>query len=290
MKQRIFSLFERGTLAFLVSAITMFLTAVVMALLNPQMSSLLIPRLLALFMSFVLLGVYVFMRSQEARLWIFFLEVLNIVIVATISHEIYLEHMWMILVPYIGIKLAALMGALAAPEIAFPTLAAFGLLILAPFIQALILWTPAERLILGPEEPFITIAFVAVSILIWHYRRNGIELARQKAALAAQNEVFKRFAILLLGAQHLMNSPLQSVAANVRLIETDCPQVRSRIQAIDRAFETVHKVSQLISFGDDYIDWDEKDMPSDLQGFSELVHKMALTMKTDALAINKSNS
>jgi len=277
IRPRLSFLLEHGILAFLVITAVCLIFLVLSTIFNERYWPLLLPRTVACVIGCAAVGAYFLLNTARAKQWLFAFSVLNISVNVAINHEIYLREGWNILVPFFGLKLLAVAAALAAPAICLPAHAAFVAIIGAAFAQFL-WWTPEQRAWVGLEEPWITIGFVVASYFIWYARRRGIELMRQKAALAAQNEIFKKFAVLLLGAQHLMNSPLQTIAANVRLIELENPESAERVRAIDRAFEVVQKVGQIISFGDDHIHWKDTELPTDLEGFSIIVGQLVQKM------------
>jgi hypothetical protein len=267
--------FKNGTLAIFVLIIAILALAVLSSLVNPAWSTLLEPRLKALTLSLVLFCVYLVFGSPRIRPWIFLAEIVVVSVFITIFHEIYMREEWTIIAPYIGILTLAVACAMAAPQISIPSVAVFVVLLVAPLLQAYFWWSPVERASIGIEAPWISAAAVLFSLGIWYYRRKGIELARQRAELIAKGELMKRFAILLLGAQHLMNSPLQTILANVRLIEAEHPGAEGRVKSIDRAFETVQQVGQVISFGEEHIRWEAQNMPNDIEDLTRLVHDLA---------------
>src|SRR5262249_19705114 len=146
----------------------------------------------------------------------------------------------------------SLVLALSAPPVAMPALIALIVLGATPVIQLLLL-DRNDTASLGRDEPWITLGFAFFATLIWLFRRRTILQKRREAAQAAQAELFKGFLRLLLGAQHLMNTPLQTIMANVRLIGMDFPDAEPRIKVIENALNMVRRVGLLITFSESQI-------------------------------------
>jgi hypothetical protein len=269
---------ERSSQAVLLSALLISGIFLLDVILNPMKWPLLIPMATCLIFTSLAFWLFRRIKGTQAKLWILFLEALIISAIVAVNHEIYLEHHWLLLHPYIGLKISIIVMALAAPPLALQTVEVFVLFLLTPIVQMYLFWDSSQRAVIGPEEPWTSIAFDCCAASIWYYRLRNLELSRVEAVHFAQINLFRRFVHLLLGAQHLTNTPLQTIATNARLIGLEYPQTEARVKAIERAFQTVHRVGLLIAFGDQKIRWDGDRIPDNLDELIKLVHQISEDM------------
>src|SRR3569623_952971 len=124
-KFRLSYLLEHGILAFLTITAVCLVFLVAATLLNSKYEVLLGIRLFTCIVGCLLLAGYFAVATPRAQQWLFAIAVINITAHVIITHSIYLNEGWTLIVPYFGIKLLAIAAALAAPAISLPVLLAF---------------------------------------------------------------------------------------------------------------------------------------------------------------------
>lgn len=265
---------EPGEKAIFICLLTGLVFWSISTVMNPLKAPLTSTALSDLVATVVLFFLFLRTRIEQQKQWIVFLAIVLFSVGSVINHQIYIEHQWQILHSYVGIKIVAFILAISAAPIAMAPMLSFIVLGLTPLIQYFFL-TRNQSALLGLDEPWLTAGFVSCASLIWIYRRYSLLLKRTEVAREAQADLFKNFLHLLLGAQHLMNTPLQNISANVHLIGMDFPGAEPRIKAIERAFSVVRQVGTLIAFSESQIRWEPTDIPADIEDLSKLVQKIS---------------
>ncbi|MGZ3721949.1 MAG: hypothetical protein ACXVA9_03400 [Bdellovibrionales bacterium] len=169
----------------------------------------------------------------------------------------------------------ALIIALAAPPPKWPIWMSFLMIGVAPAVQYYVFWEPSQRAEMGEQEPWITIAFTISCVLLWLHRWKLIETSRREAIVRARAMILEKFAHLLLGAQHLTNSPLQIIDAQIHLLGKLHPESKDRIEIIRRALAAVKRVSSLLAIEKLRIRWDQFEAPTNIQNLESAVKELS---------------
>jgi hypothetical protein len=221
----------------------------------------------------LLLWLYRHKRSQLLASWIYLTGILSAIATVTLNHEFFV-HANTPFAPFIGIKLLAAIVALQTPAIRWVGWSALGGLAVTPVVQ-FYHWPSEVRYNFGAMEPWITLCVVLCSGFLYYHRLQVFEMFERKAKFEAAASELRRFTHLLLGAQHLTNTPLQIIESTTQLIRDQHPEASHLVQKIEKAFVPIQHISQLMSFGKSHISWDEVQLPSSIEDFEKEVHIVA---------------
>lgn len=167
------------------------------------------------------------------------------------NHEYYIESHWPFQ-PFIGIKIAAVFLPIICPprrSVGWTTLAIFAFVPVWRYY----FWEPAYQMALGIQEPWITFIFVAGSAIVYSFRLRLAEFQQFEIEVAVRVKSLARFARLLLGAQHLLNTPLQTIELTVARLTSRGSSDDKKLQ---EAFASIREVSNLLASIDGYVQWD----------------------------------
>lgn len=188
------------------------------------------------------------------------------------------HHYWLLLgVPFegfFGFKLMAVLVCMQAPMIAAIGWASLSILFLTPLLQYLV-WTPEQQKLLGLQEPGFTLVVVLCCGIVYFHRLKIIEMIQRQAQIQANEAELRRFAHFLLGAQHLINSPLQVIEASVDLIRIKHPETEPLVRKIENAFEPIRHVSRLLSFGRKHLNWDEVNIALSIEDLEKEIQMLS---------------
>ena len=188
------------------------------------------------------------------------------------------HHYWLELkVPFegfFGFKIIAILIALQAPTIAWVGWSSLGFLFITPIVQYFF-WSPEQQKLLGVQEPGFTAVVILSCGYIYFQRLKIFEMVQKQARLQASAAELRRFAHFLLGAQHLINSPLQVIETAVDLIRIKHPEAEPLVKKIENSFEPIRHVSRLLSFGRKHLNWDEVNIALTVEDLEREIKKIS---------------
>jgi len=223
-------------------------------------------------------------RPQLLASWIYLGNILTSIVTVTLNHE-YFIHANVPFAPFIGIKMTAAIVALQTPAVRWVGWVSLAIMAICPMIQ-FYHWPPEIRYTLGSMEPWITLSVVICAGFIYYHRLQVFEMFERKAKLEAAAAELRRFAHLLLGAQHLTNTPLQVIESTTQLIRDQHPEAAPLVQKIEKAFIPIQHISQLMSFGKSHISWEDVQLPSSVEDFEKEVHLLAKELAQNRTLFN----
>lgn len=175
---------------------------------------------------------------------------------------------------FFGFKIMSLIVAMQAPTVIWVGWSSLSFLLLAPLIQYFF-WNPEQQKLLGVQEPGFTIVVILSCGLIYYQRLKIFSMIQKQAQLQASAQQLRRFAHLLLGTQHLINSPLQVIETAVELIRLKHPETENLVQKIEAAFEPIRSVSRLLSFGRKHLDWEKVNIALTVEDLEKEIQKIS---------------
>ncbi|PWU17779.1 MAG: hypothetical protein C5B49_08275 [Bdellovibrio sp.] len=104
--------------------------------------------------------------------------------------------------------------------------------------------------------------FVVSSAVIYVYRRKLTQQQEKEVVLKTKTQTWQRFAHLLLGALHLINTPLQSIQIIGHLIRRNDPETAPLVHRLENAISTIRNVLTAFSFADSSVDWKNSNLPT----------------------------
>jgi signal transduction histidine kinase len=214
-------------------------------------------------------------QTQPARLasWIYLANILLIVSITCLNHEFFVRTD-ITFAPFFGIKMTAAMIALQTPMERWVGITSLAVLLLAAPLQ-FFHWSPELRDHLGHMEPWLTTAIVICAGFIYMHRLRFFEMLQNEAKLEASAAELRRFTHLLLGAQHLSNTPLQVIEGTTQLIRDQFPETEHLVQKIEKAFIPIQNISQLMAFGNKHISWEDVELPTTVEELEKKVHQLS---------------
>ncbi len=156
--------------------------------------------------------------------------------------------------PFAGNKILALAIALIAPPIpwvGFVTITAAGA---APIAQFSTL-SSEIRQTLPLQEPWMSQIYGIVAVIAYFFRLKLFETQKRLAQIEAKTLLLQEFSHLLLNAQHLANTPLQTIENSVAILRARVPEQEEIIEPLGRAVSKVREVVLLFSYCDSHINW-----------------------------------
>lgn len=165
---------------------------------------------------------------------------------------------------FAGFKLVAFIVAFQAPPKKWVGWSCLILFFFAPLVQY-ILWSPVERELIGIQEPWITLLPVLCAGFLYAHRLQFYEHLQKKDRLEASEQEMRKYAHILLSAQHLINTPLQVISTTAEMIRMQHPETQPWVQKIQNAFLPIREINQLLAFGKDWVVWKDIKLPSNIQ-------------------------
>lgn len=175
--------------------------------------------------------------------------------------------------PFIGNKVLALSIGLIAPPflwVGMTTILAAGIL---PVIQYLLL-DEAVRHALPVQEPWITCICVLIAVITYIYRLKWYETQLRAAQNEEKARMIQQFAHLLINAQHLANTPLQTIENTVAILKAQHPEQQKLTAPMERSLTRIREVMQLFSYCDSHINWEEMELPRTLEAFEKRMKEL----------------
>lgn len=221
----------------------------------------------------ILLQIFRHRQPAELASWIYLTNIFVSLAVVTLNHEYFVSARLPITI-FIGVKIMAAIIALQTPMAKWVGWSSLTALAFVPVIQ-FFHWPTEVRASFGLTEPWVTLAVVICSGFIYSHRLNFFEVLMRKAKLEAKAAELRRFTHLLLGAQHLTNTPLQVIEGTTQLIRDQHPETAPLIEKIEKAFVPIQSISHLMTFGNSHILWDDVRLPSSVEELEVEVHLLA---------------
>lgn len=175
---------------------------------------------------------------------------------------------------FFGFKIVAIVVAMQAPMLTWVGWSSLSFLFVTPLAQYFI-WSPEQQALLGIQEPGFTAVVILSCGFIYFQRLKILEMMQKQAQLKASEAEIRRFAHFLLGAQHLINSPLQVIESGIDLIRLKHPDTEPIVKKIEASFEPIRHVSQLLSFGRKHLNWDEVNLALTVEDLEKEIQKIS---------------
>jgi hypothetical protein len=184
------------------------------------------------------------------------------------NHQYYFR-MGVVFEPFAGEKLYALALGIIAPPVFWSGFAAILLTGLVPIVQFLMLH-PQVREKLPLQEPWMTWIYIVVALVLYEFRRRSQAKLQQRTAQAEERAILlQEFVKLVIDAQHLANTPLQTIENTVAVLQARLPEEREMMAPMERALEQIQKIMRLLTHCDCYVNWQEMSLPDSLEEFEQ---------------------
>jgi len=179
---------------------------------------------------------------------------------------------------FMGYKLLAIIFAIQAPSSRRLGLLSVGLIFTLPLVQYYS-WSPMEQALIGPQEPWMTSMAAVCSGLIYHRRLISMKMAQNQAKLEALSMMSRRFAHLLLGLQHLSNTPLQVLEGSIQLLRDGPSDKEAVLAKMEKSFVPLRQISGLLSFEKLNLAWQDVRLPPTVEEFEKEILALAKEIK-----------
>jgi signal transduction histidine kinase len=220
-----------------------------------------------------LLVLWMFRKSKPVDLtsWLYIGSVLICAIGVNVNQEFWLRA-GIPFAPFFGFKYIALLMALQAPPKRWVGRVTLSIVFIFPLIQYLS-WEVTEKKLIGVQEPWLTLLSVVCAVVLYEQRLQTLAMAEKKARLEAGAQEMRRYAHLLIGAQHLLNTPLQVIQSTAELIRLRHPDSGPLVDQIDKAFVPVQEINRLLSFGRKHVDWKDVKLPETVAELEQEIYR-----------------
>jgi hypothetical protein len=211
-------------------------------------------------MGLIILALHYLRKQAKVELLssIFFLLTTVIIsVVICLNHEKYIRSHWPF-EPFVGVKIIAAFIPLICPPKRWAGLCSLALLALFP-LQRYYSWEPSAQMSLGIQEPWVTTAMVCVATAVYLYRLKLTEVQHAEVKLAVKLESLRQFAKLLLGTQHLLNTPLQTIELLTRNGNGSDPESRA---TLEKSFNFVRQLTKILSLANVKVQLSDIQLPS----------------------------
>jgi hypothetical protein len=176
-------------------------------------------------------------------------------------------------VPFLGIRVVALIVALFAPSLSLGVFL-IGFAMVAPVAQSFVLWSAAVRSRAPAIEPWQTVLAGLVSLGVLVAQRRYASLVRQLARVQADRHWLIRSARLARSVRDLTNSPLQALWLCVALVKKSHPHDFRAARTMDAALEQLRALNDALTPLDRVVPWEPIDLSFDaLSRIDEQVHE-----------------
>ena len=224
------------------------------------------PMLITSGAAFVILVVLLTLRTRT-RLWVSIVSIL--LLSGLLLSLVWINHQFLFqsgqpFELFAGDKIFALAVGLVAPPVLWVGLTVITAAAVVPLIQYFLLAPEIVRT-LPIQEPWLTVVYVVVAWVVYIFRLNWYKTQLQAARDQSRAAMLQEFAHLLIYAQHLTNSPLQTIENAVAIIRFQNPEQENLTKVMKRALMNVREVILLFSYCDSYIDWDEMELPKSVE-------------------------
>lgn len=240
-----------------------------------------IPEVAGSFLTMTVSGALTFLllfhfRKQKPVLlanWCYVFNVLVSGLGVVYNHQIWVN-LNQPFTPFFGFKIILIIVALQAPVVQWVGWSTLLFLFSAPIVQFLT-WTDEQRLILSVQEPWFTSTVAIACGFIYFQRLRIIEMVRKEAQLEEAADQLRRFAHLLLGTQHLMNTPMQVIESGVDLIRIKNPEIEPIVKTIEKSLGPIRRISRLMSFGRQHLQWENVSLALTIEELEAEIQKIA---------------
>ncbi|MBC7465522.1 MAG: hypothetical protein H7256_05975 [Bdellovibrio sp.] len=216
-------------------------------------------------------------KKIEVSCFVYIANVVAVGFGVLINHHFWLK-MGTPFEAFFGFKIVAIIIALQAPVVTWVGWSSLIFLFVAPLTQYFI-WSPEQQGLLGIQEPGFTAVVILSCGFIYFQRLKILEMVKKQAQLKASEVEIRRFAHLLLGAQHLINSPLQVIESGIDLIRIKHPDTEPIVKKIEASFEPIRHVSRLLSFGRQHLNWDEVNLALTVEDLEKEIQKISSSVE-----------
>lgn len=233
-----------------------------------------------------LLGLFILLitrkkKSENYANTIFLLVVASAVLTVWLNHDFFIRS-GKPFSPFAGTKIVSiLLGLMAAPNFRI-NVAAFGLLGISTLVQYFS-WTTELREVVSVQEPWLTQIVILVSVGVYVIRIRSIRLERERAKLEEKAALLQRFAHILINAQNLANTPLQTIGLSTQMIKAKHPETVPAFKPVDRALEKVREVVKLFSTFDSFVEWEDLELPNSIEGLRKQADELLEGGKSSVL-------
>ena len=206
--------------------------------------------------------VMLFLLRKSAKIEVIssfvFLAITAIIsIVICLNHEKYVRSHWPF-EPFVGVKIIAVFIPLICPPKRWAGLGSLALLAAFP-IERYYSWEPAAQMSLGIQEPWVTTAMVLVASAVYLFRLRLAEVQEAEVRMVVKLESLRQFAKLLLGTQHLLNTPLQTIELLARNGRHEDPEAQV---TLEKSFNFVRQLTRVLSLANVKVQLSDIQLPT----------------------------
>lgn len=216
-------------------------------------------------------------RIEVISSFVFFATTVTMAVFICLNHESYVRNRWPF-EPFVGFKMIAVLLPVLCPPNRWSSWSSFAVLAILP-LQRYYSWEPVFQTAVGIQEPWVTVVFVIAAAVIYEFRLKLAVVQRMEMELSVRSKTLRRFAHLLLGAQHLMNTPLQRMEILVHLMGTKFPDATPLVQKFQACFSSVRQISKILTFADANVHWDAVQLPQNAEHLEAEVKKLISDFK-----------
>jgi hypothetical protein len=247
----------------------------------------LIPVLTLFMMATVLAAVALFFARKKEPLRLaelIYLFLIFVSVTAVWSCQEYWAQLNQPFQAFIGYKILTVLFAIQAPSSRWVGWGSKLCLFAVPLLQYY-LWTPNAQALIGPQEPWLTVVTVACASFIYHRRLKHMQITRNQARLEALSFTSHRFAHLLLGLQHLSNTPLQVIESSIQLLRDRPEEQTEMLLKIEKALTPLIQVSGVLSLDRLQLNWKDVRLPATVQEFETEIAELAKEIEHHQLSL-----
>ncbi|MEZ0391999.1 MAG: hypothetical protein ACAH59_07285 [Pseudobdellovibrionaceae bacterium] len=166
--------------------------------------------------------------------------------------------------PFTGFKLFAIVVAFQAPPLRKVGWFCLIFLLLTPGLQYF-LWPDWKRNLVGVQETWTTFLVVTFAGILYEQRLQFQKISERRFRLEASEKELKKYAHLLLGARHLLNSPLQVIHSTTELILIKHPETKPLVDRMQNSFISIAAINHHLAISESRIQWKEVQLPNNLE-------------------------
>ncbi len=186
---------------------------------------------------------------------------------------------------FLGYKVFAVLFAIQAPSSRWVGWGSKLCLFTVPLLQYY-LWPPEVKALIGPQEPWLTVLTVVCSGIIYHRRLKHMQVTRNQARLEALSFTSHRFAHLLLGLQHLSNTPLQVIESSIQLLRDRPEDQVDMLAKMEKALVPLIQVSSALSLDRLPLNWQNVRLPATVEEFETEILELAKEIEHHQNSLN----
>jgi len=148
--------------------------------------------------------------------------------------------------PFEGYKLLSLGLALLAPSSLWVGVVPIVVTAILPLVQ-IYLWPPSFRDSVPQPEPWVTVFYCFVAMILLFHRRQQLAARVAVARLQTKATYVEQFMHKFQAVRDLANSPLQAIEATLALLRRKHPESQAQILRIDRQMDRLRKLTTVLS-------------------------------------------